>query len=143
MVGTNASTALRVTARRADWWNWDGPWDMNYREPYERLRAACAEIGRPFEEITLTAGLTISMPDDPSTFEPTHEHEFYPGQAFGVVGPTPQDVIREMELLVDHGVQPLHAALRLTRRFEAVRGRGHTARPTSAENGGLTFAPPC
>jgi alkanesulfonate monooxygenase SsuD/methylene tetrahydromethanopterin reductase-like flavin-dependent oxidoreductase (luciferase family) len=105
MVGTNAPKALRVTARRADWWNWDGPWDMNYREPYERLRAACAEIGRPFEEITLTAGLTISMPDDPSTFAPTYEHEFYPGQAFGVVGPTPQDVIREMELLVDHGVQ--------------------------------------
>jgi alkanesulfonate monooxygenase SsuD/methylene tetrahydromethanopterin reductase-like flavin-dependent oxidoreductase (luciferase family) len=104
LVGTNGPMALRVTARLADWWNWDGPWDMNYREPYERLRAACEEIGRPFEEITLTAGLTISMPADPSTFEPTYEHEFYPGQVFGVVGPTPADVIREMELLVDHGV---------------------------------------
>lgn len=105
LVGTNGPKALKVTARLADWWHWDGPWERNYREPYERLRAACAEIGRPFEEITLTSHLTISLPDDPSTFEATYEHEFYPGQIFGVVGPTPADVIREIELLVDHGVQ--------------------------------------
>lgn len=105
LIGTNGPKALGVTARLADWWNWDGPWDMNYREPCERLRAACEEIGRPFDEITLTAGLTISMPDDPSAFEPTYEHEFYPGQVFGVVGPTAADVIREIEVLVDHGVQ--------------------------------------
>src|SRR4029077_4012490 len=72
---------------------------------YERLRAACEEIGRPIEEITLTAGLAVSMPTDPATFEATYEHEFYPGQTFGVVGPTAADVIREIELLVDHGVQ--------------------------------------
>jgi alkanesulfonate monooxygenase SsuD/methylene tetrahydromethanopterin reductase-like flavin-dependent oxidoreductase (luciferase family) len=107
LIGTNGPKALKVTARVADWWNWDGPWEMNYREPYERLRATCDEIGRPFEEITLTAGLSISMPSDPATFEPTYEHEFYPGQVFGVVGPTAADVIREIELLVDHGVQHL------------------------------------
>jgi alkanesulfonate monooxygenase SsuD/methylene tetrahydromethanopterin reductase-like flavin-dependent oxidoreductase (luciferase family) len=104
LIGTNGPKALRVAARLADWWNWDGPWEMNYREPYERLRSACEEIGRPFDEITLTAGLTISMPDAPSTFEPTYEHEFYPGQVFGRIGPSPADVIREIELLVDHGV---------------------------------------
>jgi alkanesulfonate monooxygenase SsuD/methylene tetrahydromethanopterin reductase-like flavin-dependent oxidoreductase (luciferase family) len=105
LVGTNGPKALKVTARLADWWNWDGPWEMNYREPYERLRSACQEIGRPFDEITLTAGLSVSMPDDPATFEPTYTHEFYPGQVFGIVGPTARDVIREIELLVDHGVQ--------------------------------------
>jgi alkanesulfonate monooxygenase SsuD/methylene tetrahydromethanopterin reductase-like flavin-dependent oxidoreductase (luciferase family) len=107
LIGTHGSKALRVTARLADAWNWDGPWEMNYREPYERLRAACQEIGRPFEEISLTAGLTVSLPDDPATFEPTYEHVFYPGTVFGNVGPTPADVIREIELLVDHGVAHL------------------------------------
>jgi alkanesulfonate monooxygenase SsuD/methylene tetrahydromethanopterin reductase-like flavin-dependent oxidoreductase (luciferase family) len=105
LVGTNGRRALRVVARHADWWNWDGPWEPTFREPYERLRAACEEIGRPFEEITLTAGLTISLPSDPSTFRPSYTHEFYPGQVFGILGPTPADVIREIELLVDVGVK--------------------------------------
>ncbi len=105
LIGTNGPKALRVVARSADWWHWDGPWERNYREPYERLRAACKEIGRPIEEITLTAQLTISLPDDPSSFEATYEHSFYPGQTFGVLGPEPADVIREIELLVDHGVE--------------------------------------
>ena len=105
LVGTNGPKALKIVARVADWWNWDGPWDVSYREPYERLRAECAAIGRPFDEITLTASLSISMPDDPSTFQPTFEHGFYPGQLFGNVGPTAGDVIREIERLVDVGVR--------------------------------------
>jgi alkanesulfonate monooxygenase SsuD/methylene tetrahydromethanopterin reductase-like flavin-dependent oxidoreductase (luciferase family) len=105
MVGTNGPKALAVTARLADWWNWDGPWDDTYRKPYETLRAACEAIGRPFEEITLTAGLTVDMPDDPSGFEPSYEHSFYPGQTFPVLGPGPDEVIREIERLVDIGVQ--------------------------------------
>lgn len=105
LVGTNGPKALKVAARLADWWNWDGPWEGTYRKPYELLRAACEEVGRPFEEITLTASLTISMPDDPSTFEPSQTHDFYPGQVFGICGPTPEDVIREIETLVDVGVK--------------------------------------
>jgi alkanesulfonate monooxygenase SsuD/methylene tetrahydromethanopterin reductase-like flavin-dependent oxidoreductase (luciferase family) len=104
LVGTNGPKALGVAARLADQWNWDGPWEPTFREPYERLRAACEEIGRPFSEISLSAGITISMPDDPSTFEPTYMHDFYPGQVFPRIGPTPGDVIREIELLVDVGV---------------------------------------
>jgi alkanesulfonate monooxygenase SsuD/methylene tetrahydromethanopterin reductase-like flavin-dependent oxidoreductase (luciferase family) len=105
LVGTNGPKALKVAARYADWWNWDGPWDVSYREPFERLGAACEEIGRPFDEITLTAGLSISMPDDPATFAATYTHDFYPGQVFANVGPTPAEVIREIEILVDHGVR--------------------------------------
>jgi alkanesulfonate monooxygenase SsuD/methylene tetrahydromethanopterin reductase-like flavin-dependent oxidoreductase (luciferase family) len=105
LVGTNGPKALKVVARHADWWNWDGPWDVSYRGPYERLRAECEEIGRPFEEITLTAGLAISLPDDPSSFQPSYGHDFYPGQVFGLAGPTPADVIREIEQLVDVGVK--------------------------------------
>jgi alkanesulfonate monooxygenase SsuD/methylene tetrahydromethanopterin reductase-like flavin-dependent oxidoreductase (luciferase family) len=104
MVGTNGPKALRVTARLADWWNWDGPWETTYRRPYELLRERCEEIGRPFDEITLTAGLPVWFPDDPSKFEPTYEHRFYPGQVFGVLGPTPAEAIREIDLLIEVGV---------------------------------------
>jgi alkanesulfonate monooxygenase SsuD/methylene tetrahydromethanopterin reductase-like flavin-dependent oxidoreductase (luciferase family) len=105
MVGTNGPKALAVTARLADWWNWDGPWEEVYRKPYEILRKQCEEIGRPFEEITLTAGVNVWMPDDVAKFEATYEHSFYPGQTFHILGPTPGDVRREIEKLVDIGVQ--------------------------------------
>ena len=104
MVGTNGPKALAVTARLADMWNWDGPWDAVYRKPYETLRRECEAIGRPFEEITLTCGFQVSLPDDPATFVASVTHDFYPGQVFPIVGPTPADAIREIELLVDAGV---------------------------------------
>lgn len=104
MVGTNGPKALAVAARLADWWNWDGPWETVYREPYETLRRHCETIGRRFEEIVLTSGIPVHLPEDPAAFEPTYEHSFYPGSVFHVLGPTPADVIREIERLVDVGV---------------------------------------
>jgi alkanesulfonate monooxygenase SsuD/methylene tetrahydromethanopterin reductase-like flavin-dependent oxidoreductase (luciferase family) len=104
LVGTNGPKALGVVARLADVWNWDAPWETVYRAPYEILRQHCEEIGRPFDEIDLTCGLTVSMPDDPATFQPTYTHSFYPGQVFDILGPTPADVIGEIERLVDVGV---------------------------------------
>jgi alkanesulfonate monooxygenase SsuD/methylene tetrahydromethanopterin reductase-like flavin-dependent oxidoreductase (luciferase family) len=119
LVGTNGPKALKVAARLADWWNWDGPWETSYRQPYERLAAACAEIGRSLEELTLAANLAISMPDDPSAFETSYTHDFYPGQVFANVGPTADEVIREIELLVDHGVS--HVQLDFANRAELGR----------------------
>ncbi len=109
LVGTNGPKALGVAARHADIWCWDGPWDDVYQRPHDILREQCEAIGRPFEDIALTAELAIELPDDPSGFEPTFEHSFYPGQTFRVAGPTPADVAREIELLVDHRVA--HIAL--------------------------------
>jgi alkanesulfonate monooxygenase SsuD/methylene tetrahydromethanopterin reductase-like flavin-dependent oxidoreductase (luciferase family) len=104
MVGTNGPKALAVTARHADWWCWDGPWEQTYREPYERLKAACAKIGRPFEEITLVSELTVWMPDDPATFERAYAHEFYPSSVFHYIGPTPGEVVTEIQRLAEVGV---------------------------------------
>ncbi|HEV7810429.1 MAG TPA: LLM class flavin-dependent oxidoreductase, partial [Candidatus Limnocylindrales bacterium] len=109
MVGTNGPKALKVVARLADWWVWDGPWEVSYRRPYEILRAECEAIGRPFEEIQLVAELTVSLPDDVTTFQSQYEHGFYPGQVFGVAGPTAVEIIREIEQLVDVGVR--HVAI--------------------------------
>jgi alkanesulfonate monooxygenase SsuD/methylene tetrahydromethanopterin reductase-like flavin-dependent oxidoreductase (luciferase family) len=120
MVGTNGPKALRVAARLADWWNWDGSWELVYRRPYEILRGHCEEIGRPFEEITLTAGLYISFPEDPSTFERTFEHSAYPGQTFDVIGPTPDDAVAEIRQLTGVGVahfQPSFENMATLRRF--------------------------
>ena len=120
MVGTNGPKALGVAARYADWWNWDGPWEVTYRRPYELLRQHCDEIGRPFDEITLTAGLPVWFPDDPSEFEATYEHSYYPGQTFGIIGPTSHDAIREINLLIDVGVSHFQVAcedMRTLRRF--------------------------
>jgi len=103
-VGTNGPRALKVAARLADWWCWDGPWEPTYRPAFERLRAECAAIGRPFDDITKICEFSFSLPDDPSSFQSHYEHEFYPGQVFRIPGPTPADVIREIETLVDIGV---------------------------------------
>jgi alkanesulfonate monooxygenase SsuD/methylene tetrahydromethanopterin reductase-like flavin-dependent oxidoreductase (luciferase family) len=105
LVGTNGPRALKVVARLADWWVWDGPWETTYRAPYERLRQECKAIGRPLEDISLACEPTVSLPDDPSDFVAAYEHSFYPGQVFGIAGPTPTDVIREIEQLVDVGVR--------------------------------------
>jgi len=110
MVGTNGPKALAVTARLADWWTWDGPWEATYREPHEILRRQCETIGRPFEEIVLTAGLEVSLPDDPGTFRPTYKHSFYPDSTFHVIGPRSADAIREIETLVDVGVSHFQLA---------------------------------
>ena len=110
MVGTNGPKALAVTARLADMWNWDGPLDPVYLRPMEILRQHCEAIGRPFEEIGLTCGFTVSLPDDVAAFVPSYEHDFYPGQTFPVLGPTPADVIREIERLVDVGVSHFQVA---------------------------------
>jgi hypothetical protein len=48
--------------------------------------------------------LPVWFPDDTSLFRPTYEHSYYPGQVFGVLGPTPRDAIREIGTLIEVGV---------------------------------------
>jgi len=111
LVGTNGPKALGVVARLADMWNWDGPWETVYRPPYELLRQRCEEIGRPFDEIGLTCSVLVSMPDDPADFQATYTHDFYAGQEFGILGPTPPDVVAELQRLIDVGVSHITVAV--------------------------------
>ena len=106
MVGTEGPKALAVTARLADMWNWDGPWEEVYRKPYETLREHCRAIGRPFEEIGLTAGIEVSLPADRAAFvsRRTCTRSTATRLVFHLFGPTPEDAIREIERLVDVGV---------------------------------------
>jgi alkanesulfonate monooxygenase SsuD/methylene tetrahydromethanopterin reductase-like flavin-dependent oxidoreductase (luciferase family) len=112
-----------------------------YRGPYEILRRHCEEIGRPFDEIALMCGLTVSLPDDSSIFEPTYAHSFYPGQVFDILGPTPAEVVREIERLVELGVSHFQVAVEdmtTLRRFvdEVVPAiRGTVQSPAEADSG--------
>jgi alkanesulfonate monooxygenase SsuD/methylene tetrahydromethanopterin reductase-like flavin-dependent oxidoreductase (luciferase family) len=104
MVGTNGPRALKVAARLADMWVWDGPWEPSYRIAYERLQAACMEIGRPFDEITMVCEVTFALPADPTAFDASYMHDNYPGQTFRISGPTPREVADDIQLLADKGV---------------------------------------
>jgi alkanesulfonate monooxygenase SsuD/methylene tetrahydromethanopterin reductase-like flavin-dependent oxidoreductase (luciferase family) len=104
MVGTNGPRALKVTARLADMWVWDGPWEPTYRPAYERLQQACAEVGRRFDEITKVCEFSFALPADSTGFEGVYTLDTYPGQTFRVAGPTSADVIDEIALLKDKGV---------------------------------------
>lgn len=122
MVGTNGPKALRVTAELADWWNWDGPLEGVYRRPLETLQQHCKDIGRPIEDVTLTAGVPVAMPENPDSFEASYTHAYYPGAVFPVLGPTPDNVISELNALIDAGVshfqvgfEDLHTLHRFTK----------------------------
>jgi alkanesulfonate monooxygenase SsuD/methylene tetrahydromethanopterin reductase-like flavin-dependent oxidoreductase (luciferase family) len=119
LIGTNGPKALKVVARHADWWVWDGPLDVSYRRPMEILRAECEAIGRPFDSITRVAELAVALPVDAAEFRRTYEHVAYPGQTFAVSGPTSDVVIRDIEDLVDAGVS--HIALTIDSEAELDR----------------------
>jgi hypothetical protein len=106
--------------------------------PTRSSRGHCDSVGRPFNEIVLTAGLPVNMPADPSTFRPTYEHSFYPGQTFSVLGPTSVEVIEEIERLVDHGVSHFQVSVEACRRSTASSMRsslrsGLKGRPSSSK----------
>jgi alkanesulfonate monooxygenase SsuD/methylene tetrahydromethanopterin reductase-like flavin-dependent oxidoreductase (luciferase family) len=131
MIGTNGPKALGVVARQADWWCWDGPWEATYREPYERLRKECEAIGRPFDEISLVTELSVWL-TDPSSFEPTYRHPFYPAAVFHYVGPTPDDVVRDIRQLAGVGVR--HFAINFEDMSTLERFRGEVLPALDAES---------
>ena len=51
------------------------------------------------------------FPDDPTAFQPSYEHSFYPGEVFGILGPSPADAIPEIQRLVDLGVRHFQVGL--------------------------------
>jgi hypothetical protein len=77
-------------ARLADQWNWDGPWE-EYRAPYETLRTHCAEIGRPFDQIVLTAQVEVDLIGADAAKALT-------------IGPSAAGVVDELRRLEDAGV---------------------------------------
>jgi alkanesulfonate monooxygenase SsuD/methylene tetrahydromethanopterin reductase-like flavin-dependent oxidoreductase (luciferase family) len=109
LVGTGRRNGLRLAAQFANMWNWDGPLEPAYRAPLELLRAQCVDIGRPVGEISLTAGIEVSLPENVSTYVPWLDTPS--GDRVYRLGPTASDVIREIRLLEAEGVSHVQVAV--------------------------------
>ncbi len=112
LIGGHRPKLMRVAAEKADIWQWDGPIER-YRVPYERLVAACAEIGRDLSAIRLSTACEAYFPEHPADFPEAAPVAISvaqdPSGSFAdemdwVVGPTPEDAIRQLQPLVDLGV---------------------------------------
>jgi alkanesulfonate monooxygenase SsuD/methylene tetrahydromethanopterin reductase-like flavin-dependent oxidoreductase (luciferase family) len=112
LVGGHRPKFMRMAAEKADIWQWDGPIER-YRVPYDRLVAATGEIGRDLDSIRLSAAGEAYFPLDPADFpEPTvaaitaaqDPSGSYADEIDWVMGPTPDDAIRQIRPLVDLGV---------------------------------------
>ena len=103
LVGTNGPKAIAVAARLADSWCWDGPWDETYqratRHPARRLRGhrpAVRGDRAPRRADDRAARRSRRHSSPPTSTRSTRV------RSFRIAGPTPGDVAREIETLVDH-----------------------------------------
>jgi alkanesulfonate monooxygenase SsuD/methylene tetrahydromethanopterin reductase-like flavin-dependent oxidoreductase (luciferase family) len=113
LVGGHRPKLMRVTAEKADMWQWDGPIER-YLPPYELLVAACSEIGRDLSSIQLSTFGEAYFPADARDFktEPNlapitaaqDPSGSYSKEIDWVLGPTPEDAIRQLRPLIDLGV---------------------------------------
>lgn len=112
LVGGHRPKLMRVAAEKADIWQWDGPIDR-YRVPYDLLVAACADVGRDLSSVRLSTFGEAYFPADPAEFPiptPTaisaaqDPSGSYADEIDWVMGPTPEDAIRQLQPLIDLGV---------------------------------------
>ncbi len=117
LVGGRRPKLMRVAAAKADYWSWDGPIER-YGPLVDELRTACSEVGRDWATMGLHAAGEAYFPVDPADFpalgdpagtmasvttaqDPTG---LYAGEIDWVMGPTPDDAIRQLRPLIDLGV---------------------------------------
>lgn len=64
MIGSRGPRMLRLTAQYADIWHLDGcNWPEKMIEPLDKLKGACAEVGRDLDTLEITARVTIAYPE--------------------------------------------------------------------------------
>jgi alkanesulfonate monooxygenase SsuD/methylene tetrahydromethanopterin reductase-like flavin-dependent oxidoreductase (luciferase family) len=116
LVGGRKPRLIRVAATKADIFNWDGPVGR-YAPLVEQLHTAAREAGRDPAEIALSVSCEAYFPDRREDFpdltaggtmstisaaqDPDGAYADY-GADF-VLGPTPEDAIRELRPLMDLG----------------------------------------
>ena len=129
LVGGHRPKFMRVAAQKADIWQWDGPIER-FRVPYDLLVAACADLGRDLSSIRLSTAGEAYFPTDLADFpQPgagtmaTISRAQYPTGAYAneedwVMGPTPEDAIRQLQPLIDLGVSLVTVAFHDRRTFD-------------------------
>jgi alkanesulfonate monooxygenase SsuD/methylene tetrahydromethanopterin reductase-like flavin-dependent oxidoreductase (luciferase family) len=115
LIGGHRPKLMRVAAEKADIWQWDGP-VARYRAPYDLLMSGCSEIGRDPASVTLStfgeayfparaadwdASLSGSLTGISGAQDPSGA---YADEYDWVMGPSPEDAIRELTPMIDLGV---------------------------------------
>jgi alkanesulfonate monooxygenase SsuD/methylene tetrahydromethanopterin reductase-like flavin-dependent oxidoreductase (luciferase family) len=112
LVGGRRPKFMRVAAAKADIWQWDGPVER-FRVPYDLLVAACADSGRALSTVRLSTAGEVYFPSQAADFpertvsitDPAQDPSGSFAEEFDwVMGPTPDDAIRELRPLIDLGV---------------------------------------
>jgi len=103
VVGSRGERVIRIAAEHADGWNWDAL--PIFYELRDGLLAGLEEFGRSIDDVIMSAGATVSFPDDPEGFVNVLETAFpeYDNDQI-VYGPTPQDAIDGLRPFIDAGV---------------------------------------
>jgi len=116
LVGGRRPKLMRVVAQKADIWQWDGPIER-YRVPYDLLVSGCAAIGRDLSSVRLSTSGEVHFPTNPRDFAAATSggaaatittaqdpSGAYADEIDWIMGPTPDDAIRQLEPLVELGV---------------------------------------
>jgi alkanesulfonate monooxygenase SsuD/methylene tetrahydromethanopterin reductase-like flavin-dependent oxidoreductase (luciferase family) len=112
LVGGRRPKLMRLVAEKADMWQWDGPIER-YHRPYDLLVASCAEAGRDLSTIQLSTFAEAWFPVNPADHQERVPVGFtaaqdpsgaYADEFDWVLGPTPEDAVRQLAPLVELGV---------------------------------------
>lgn len=120
LVGGRRPKLMRVAAAKADFWSWDGPIER-YGPLVADLRIACAEVGRDWATMGLHAAGEAYFPANPADFPDPADPSgtmtsitaaqdpagLYANEADWLMGPTPEDAIRQLQPILDLGVTML------------------------------------
>jgi alkanesulfonate monooxygenase SsuD/methylene tetrahydromethanopterin reductase-like flavin-dependent oxidoreductase (luciferase family) len=118
LVGGRRPKLLRVAAAKADIWSWDGPIER-YGPLVDQIRDACREVGRDAATLHLHAGGEAYFPLHRDDFSSVGDKSgamasvtsaqdplgLYANEQDWVMGPTPDDAVRQLRPLVDVGVE--------------------------------------
>ena len=110
LIGGESEKICDLAARLGDIWNASGP-TTRFKPAYEKLRTACASVGRDFATVTLTCIIEPYIRDDPAEFEQNPSN--------GRIGPNASDVIEELHALAKMGVSHVQVRSRDSRSLEA------------------------
>jgi F420-dependent oxidoreductase-like protein len=106
-IGGTGTKTLRVAAKHADAVNfaWTHPPEF-FEERFNVLRRHCEDIGREFDEIKKSAGLMISLVEDPDVPEPGRDERYlrYLGKQNPIMVDTPEVVAEKIRGYIDVGV---------------------------------------
>jgi alkanesulfonate monooxygenase SsuD/methylene tetrahydromethanopterin reductase-like flavin-dependent oxidoreductase (luciferase family) len=102
LVGGQGPKLMRLVAEKADAWIWDYPMDV-FRVPYDRLVAACAEVGRPLTDVRICCEAFAHFPGDPADF-PEPWPAGYLDFMTSPLGPTPADAVEQLRPFLALGV---------------------------------------